>query len=119
MQSNDSRQQDVQQELCRGRVSVWNSDRGFGFLMEENTAKVTFKQRLFFHFTQWLNDSIEPRVGQIVTFLIGPGKNPGQTQALQITVVGSLPHVNPRNGLSALPTAIGLLAEKDGTQEAK
>jgi cold shock CspA family protein len=97
-------------QTFRALVSMWNSDRGFGYLIQPGK----FKSKTFFHVSNWTSDT-EPKVGQLVQYVLGAGKNPGQVQATDIILIRD----NPETTVTASATAVSTLAEKADTQEAK
>jgi cold shock CspA family protein len=101
--------ENIPEQKCRGRVSMWNPDRGFGYLSEADLTKPgSFKSRTFFHVSQWAHDTVEPKVGQVVEYVLGHGKNPGQVQALNVILIRN---VSARVVVTA-KTAADALGEK-------
>lgn len=66
----------------KGRITQFKELNGFGWVA------VAFNKVHFFHVSEWKADFI-PAVGMEVEFEIGPGRKPGQTQAVNVTPIAS------------------------------
>jgi cold shock CspA family protein len=64
----------------QGKVGTFSLQKGYGFIF------ISFKDRLFFHFSNWKSD-IEPAVDQLVEFDVAPGTTPGLLQAINVKPV--------------------------------
>jgi cold shock CspA family protein len=64
----------------QGKIGTFSMEKGYGFIF------VTFKERFFFHFSNW-NSEAEPTIDQTVNFDVAPGRRTGTTQAVNVTPV--------------------------------
>ena len=66
----------------KGKISQYKELSGFGWIYEG------FNKVHFFHVSNW-NAATIPVVGMEVEFEVGPGRKPGQTQAVNIVPIAS------------------------------
>jgi cold shock CspA family protein len=66
-----------------GNVQKFDMLRGYGFIMKG------FRNKIFFHVTQWKSD-IAPKIGMLVTYDLVPARKPGfEHQAANVKPVES------------------------------
>ena len=69
----------------QGELIEWNDERGFGFIRPDAGS-----ERLFVHISQIGRIATRPRVGDRVSFAIGPGRD-GKAAATKVTIAGANP----------------------------
>lgn len=84
----------------QGKIGTFSMLSGYGFIF------VTFKERFFFHFSNW-NSEIQPAINQTVSFDVAPGRKPGTTQAVNVKPVVT---VNPDLEESAKNDQLGQIS---------
>lgn len=62
-----------------GKLSKWNDDRGFGFILPTNGG-----QEIFAHISAFPNDGQRPKLGEVVTFEIEVNQS-GKKKAVSIS----------------------------------
>ena len=66
----------------RGRIAVWNDDRGFGFINPDAGG-----DRLFFHISGMVRGASRPSVGDSVTYEMSTASN-GKARAVNVRPAG-------------------------------
>lgn len=66
--------------FMKGKITQYKEPNGFGWIAE------SFNKIHYFHVSNWMADTI-PVVGMEVEFEIGPGRKPGQIQAVNVTPI--------------------------------
>ena len=69
----------------QGELIDWNDERGFGFIRPDGG-----QERLFVHISQIGRIATRPRVGDRVSFGIGPGRD-GKSAAVNVRIAGANP----------------------------
>ena len=68
--------------LHKGQLVKWNDDRGFGFIKPSEG-----KGEIFLHISEIRTTSRRPKIGDIVFYTLGTGKN-GKTCAISVSIQG-------------------------------
>ena len=94
-----------------GTLAKWNEERGFGFVTPAQGI-----EEVFVHVSAFPRDGVRPRIGELISFEIEPGKD-GKKRALQVMRPGKRAapgrsHNRESSGSRRNPIAavIGLLA---------
>lgn len=66
----------------RGRIAVWNDDRGYGFINPDAGG-----DRLFFHISGMVRGASRPSVGDSVTYEMSTAPN-GKSRAVSVRPAG-------------------------------
>lgn len=77
----------------QGRLESWNDERGFGFIAPQGGG-----ERVFVHIKSLTRIATRPRVGDIVHFELGPGRD-GRPAARRARIAGANPLIPTRRGL--------------------
>lgn len=84
-----------------GRLESWNDARGFGFIAPQGGG-----ERVFVHINSLTRIATRPRVGDVVHFDIGPGRD-GRPAARRARIAGANPVIPTRRGLPTQPRPFG------------
>lgn len=86
----------------QGRVIEWNDERGFGFIIQDETS-----ERIFLHISALRKMKVRPLLGSLVTYEIRRDDK-GRLQAVAAELIGSKPsRQSPSGGFSS--AILGLL----------
>lgn len=69
--------------LCRGQLTKWNDDRGFGFIQPTDGSK-----EVFLHISELKDASRRPQVGDTIYYHVVPGKD-GKVRACNAFILGA------------------------------
>ncbi|WP_066743089.1 cold shock and DUF1294 domain-containing protein [Cupriavidus sp. D384] len=86
-----------------GRIKSWHGDKGYGFIDIHADLK-----DVFFHVSALQTRSVQPKVGDRVSFELAKGKD-GRMQALNVAIAGA-PKSAAGAGANWLPAIVGLAA---------
>ena len=91
----------------QGKILVYNNARGFGWIQDQ----ANFRNRIFFHFRNYLGET-EPFVGQLVEFMLAPGKVGKGPQAVDVR-----PIAEPKSAADILAGHAPAAPTRDGGTE--
>lgn len=69
----------------QGKISAWNAERGFGFIVWNGGG-----EKIFVHVSQFSHKKYVPVVGDVVTYELGPKDEKGQ-KAIKVIFPGLAP----------------------------
>ena len=69
----------------QGELIEWNDERGFGFIRPDNGG-----ERLFVHISEIGRIATRPRVGDRMSYAVGPGRD-GKSAATRVSIAGANP----------------------------
>mgnify|MGYP002794273278 CR=1 FL=1 len=71
--------------MAEGTVKWFNPEKGYGFIAPDDAPADGTKSDIFVHFSAIQMDGFKTLdEGDRVEFEVGPGKKPGETQALNV-----------------------------------
>ncbi|MBB5211217.1 DUF1294 domain-containing protein [Microbulbifer hydrolyticus] len=86
----------------KGKISIWNDDKGFGFIEPLMGGK-----RVFIHIKSFPNRRRRPKAGEVVTYSLSSDRQ-GRPCATGVTIAGEQAKIRQRSG-GTLPAFTGLV----------
>jgi cold shock CspA family protein len=88
----------------KGKITHWNEEKDYGFITPASGAK-----RVFVHLSAFSNSFVQPKVGQMVTFVTSSDQS-GRPRAEDVLGEGeTAPRIARRPSFSGRPGKIGVL----------
>ena len=96
---------------CKGRITTWHDDKGFGFVMPLDGSK-----EVFVHIKAFSNRNRRPKINDVVTFSMSSDKQ-GRPCAASAVLAGDKPKQKAPNqrSTSAISVAVLFLATVAGS----